>query len=188
MFTEVSLEQAGLFFKIARGTMDYLAASEYEAFGLDATTAESWITAASGLMDAHCRRVTLGVAQYVERARLAAGSVTTRLTFLPLASVEGQTSAISKIRVRYGSARRSENSGDLANDVASVFALPGTWTEFPASAVDVDVESGELTIPANPLGLSFNEIEVTYTAGLAPIPDGVKVACAQIARNAQAMP
>lgn len=168
--------------------MEYLAASEYEAFGLDATTAENWVTAASALMDAHCRRVTLVVTQYVERARIADGSITTRLTFLPLAVADGQTSPVLKMRVRYGAVRRSENSGDLASDVASVFGLPGTWTEFPASAVDVDLQSGELTIPTNPLGLSFNEIEVTYTAGLAPIPDPVKVACAQIVRNAQAMP
>jgi hypothetical protein len=168
--------------------MDYLAASEYEAFGLDATTAESWVTAASALIDAHCRRSTLGVAQYVERARLSAGCITTRLTFLPLAVAELQLSAISKLRVRYGAVRRSESSGDLASDVAAAFGLPGTWTEFPASAVDVDALSGELTIPTNPLGLSFNEIEVTYTAGLSPIPDAVKVACAQIVRNAQAMP
>lgn len=168
--------------------MDYLVASEYEAFGLDATTAEGWVTAASALIDAHCRRATLSLAQYVERVRIAVGSITTRLTFLPLQAVEGQASPISKMRVRYGAVRRSESASDLASDVASVFGLPGTWAELPASSVDVDAQSGELTIPANPLGLSFNEIEVTYTAGLTPIPEAVKVACAQIVRNAQAMP
>jgi hypothetical protein len=168
--------------------MEYLAASEYEAFGLDATTSESWVSAASALIDAYCRRSTLALAQYVERARIGAGSITTRLTFLPLASGDGQASPILKIRARYGAVRRSESSGDLASDVASVFGLPGTWAEFPASAVDVDPQTGEITIPTNPLGLNFNEIEVTYTAGLAPIPDAVKVACVQIVRNAQAMP
>jgi hypothetical protein len=40
----------------------------------------------------------------------------------------------------------------------------------------------------NYLGLGYNEVEVTYTAGLVTIPDAVKVACAQIVRNAQATP
>jgi len=38
------------------------------------------------------------------------------------------------------------------------------------------------------LGLAFNEVAVTYTAGLATIGDDVKTACAQIVRNAQSTP
>ena len=38
------------------------------------------------------------------------------------------------------------------------------------------------------MGLRFDEAEVTYTAGLAVVPDAVKVACAQIVKNAQATP
>ena len=38
------------------------------------------------------------------------------------------------------------------------------------------------------MGLRYSEAEVTYTAGLATIPDGVKVACAQIVKNAQTTP
>ena len=40
----------------------------------------------------------------------------------------------------------------------------------------------------NFLGLSYNEVEITYRSGLAAIPDAVKVACAQIVKNAQATP
>jgi hypothetical protein len=68
------------------------------------------------------------------------------------------------------------------------FALPGTWTTVDPSALDFDAQTGEVTIAPNPLGFSFNEIEITYNAGLATIPDGLKFACAQIVRNAQATP
>jgi hypothetical protein len=40
----------------------------------------------------------------------------------------------------------------------------------------------------NFLGLSYNEVEITYTSGLVTIPGAVKVACAQIVKNAQATP
>ena len=43
-------------------------------------------------------------------------------------------------------------------------------------------------MPSNPLGFGYNEVEITYTAGLPAIPDAVKFACAQIVRNAQATP
>ena len=54
------------------------------------------------------------------------------------------------------------------------------WTSIP--------NTGELTLPWNVLGLPYNEVQVTYTAGLATIGDDVKSACAQIVRNAQATP
>ena len=40
----------------------------------------------------------------------------------------------------------------------------------------------------HPLGLSYNEAELLYTAGWETLPAGVKCACAQIVRNAQATP
>ena len=45
-----------------------------------------------------------------------------------------------------------------------------------------------MTLPVNALGLGFNELEVTYTAGLEALTEPIKVACGQIARNAQATP
>lgn len=38
------------------------------------------------------------------------------------------------------------------------------------------------------LGLAYNEVEVTYTAGLVTVPDQIKFACAQIVKNAMATP
>ena len=47
---------------------------------------------------------------------------------------------------------------------------------------------GGLALPVNVLGLPFNEVSVTYTAGLSAIPDAVKSACALIVKNAQSQP
>jgi hypothetical protein len=54
-------------------SMNYLQPSEYETYGLDATTGLAWVTAASAVIDAHCRRITLGVNQYTERLRTEDG-------------------------------------------------------------------------------------------------------------------
>ena len=50
--------------------MEYLAPGEYEAFGLEAGTAEAWVKAASAMMEAHCRRPTLASASFTERLRV----------------------------------------------------------------------------------------------------------------------
>jgi len=65
--------------------MNYLSPSEYETYGLEATTPA--VLAASTVIDAHCRRATLGVAQYDERLRIAAGRNTVRVTYVPLAVI-----------------------------------------------------------------------------------------------------
>ena len=79
---------------------------------------------------------------------------------------------------------QSEWSAELTN----AFALPGTWTNLDGALIDFFGETGELTLPTNVLGLSYSELEITYTAGTSPIPDTVKNACAQIVRNALATP
>ena len=177
--------------------MIYLDASEYGAYGLEKTVPAAWVAAASSLMDAHCRRPTLGVAQYVERVRLRPDRNTVRLTYLPLAAVAPAASPLVAARGRYAVPRRGEAGpaidlrqpiGDLALDVALVFGLPGTWSPLDPTAIDFCADTGELTLPSNPLGFGYNEVEVTYTAGLSAIPDAVKFACAQIVRNAQATP
>jgi len=68
-------------------TMNYLQPSEYETYGLETTTAPAWVIAASAIVDAHCRRATLSVAQYTERLLITTGRNTVRLTYLPLAVV-----------------------------------------------------------------------------------------------------
>jgi hypothetical protein len=170
--------------------MNYLDASEYESHGLEATTPESWITSASALIDAHCRRATLAVTQYIERVRVGLGQITVRLTYLPLAIVAPAASPIVSARGRYASPRRGETviNDEWRNEVAQVFGLPGIWVDLSVDAIDFFADTGELTLPPGALGLGFSEVEITYQAGLATIPENVKCACVQVVQNALATP
>ena len=167
--------------------MGYLLPTEYVQYGLTAETTDDWVTMASALMEAHCRRPSLMVAQYVERLRVTSGSQTVRLSYMPLATADAGSGLIS-LRARYGQPRRGELADIFREQVAWTFTVPGSWATLSTSDVDVNVFTGELTLPTNFLGLSYNEVEVTYLAGLDTIPPAVKVACGQIVRNAQATP
>jgi hypothetical protein len=168
--------------------MIYLDPSEYEAHGLEGSTPASWAAAASALMDAHCRRPTLAVAEYSERLRFADGRNTVRLTYLPLATVAPAESPLLAVRARYGVPRRGEGQAEFAHNVALAFALPGSWSTLDPASLEFEAATGELTLPSNPLGFGFNEVDVTYTAGVADVPASLKFACAQIVRNALATP
>lgn len=168
--------------------MAYLLPAEYVAYGLEAETADHWVTMASSLIDTHCRRPSLLVTQYVERIRLTAGAQTVRLSYRPLAVAQGATSALVSVRARYGKPRRGEMPDPFREQIAWAFSVPGSWSTLDVSNIDVNMTTAELTFPQNYLGLSYNEAEVTYTSGLATIPDAVKIACAQIVKNAQATP
>ena len=171
--------------------MNYLLPDEYQLFGLDTTTHESWVKSASRLIDAHCRRPSLAVTQHTERLRLTPGRAGVRLTFLPLAPLAPAVSPIVSARARYAPAEMRHTDlalNELGRDVATTFQLPGTWTSLDPASLEYEPQTGEVTLPMHPLGLVFNEIEIMYTAGLDTITDDVKAACAQIARNAQATP
>lgn len=169
--------------------MIYLAPSEYEYYGLDATTPAAVVAAASSLIDAHCRRATLAVNQYEERLRLAADRNTVRLTFIPLAVVAPAITPIVSAQGRYTIPRRGDwPFDDIRLDAALMFGLPGIWTAIDPTAIDFFANTGELTLPLNIVGLWFSEVDIVYTAGMAVISDPVKFACAQIVRNAQATP
>jgi len=169
--------------------MNYLDTTEYLNYGLDAATDPSWVTTASAIIDAHCRRATLGVSQYEERLKMQPDLNTVRLSYLPLATVAPATTPIVSLQARHGIPRRGEwPFAEVSLEFALVFSLPGSWTAVDPSTIDVWANSGELTFPANALGLAFNEVDVVYNAGLATIPSGVKVACAQIVKNAQVTP
>ena len=169
--------------------MDYLETTEYLTYGLEATTDPSWITAASAIIDAHCRRLTLGVNQYEERLKLPPELNTVRVSYLPMVAVAPAATAIVSLQGRYGIPRRGEwPFPELSLEFALVFALPGSWTTIDPTTIDIWADSGELTFPVNALGLFFNEIDVVYNAGWSTIPTPVKVACAQIVKNAQATP
>lgn len=179
--------------------MNYLSSSEYELFGLDAAVPEAWVTTASALIDSHCHRPTLAIAEYTERLRVAQGRNSVRLTYLPLAAAAAQSAVVS-VRARYAMPRRGESLPTLGlgcnaladpkftADVALAFGLPGQWADLDPASLDLCATTGEVTVPVSMLGLGFNEVEITYTAGFDPVPDTVKTACAQIVRNALATP
>jgi hypothetical protein len=168
--------------------MGYLLPAEYVQYGLTAETTDDWVTMASALMEAYCRRPSLLVTQYVERMRLTAGTQTVRLSYRPLAAAVGATSPLVSVQVRYGRPRRGELPDPFREQIAWAFSVPGSWNALDVTSVDVNQTTAELTFPRSFLGLDYNEIEVTYTSGLVTIPDALKVACVQIVKNAQATP
>jgi hypothetical protein len=168
--------------------MAYLQPADYPNYGLPAATTADWITAATALINSYCRRPDLNVIQYTERLRMVTGRQTALLSYLPLTPLETATSPLVSIEGRYANPRRGEIPSEPLFEVAMAFSLPGQWTTIDPTTVDFDPNTGELTLPWNLLGLPYNEVSVTYTAGLATIGDDVKTACAQIVRNAQAQP
>ncbi len=168
--------------------MAYLLPADYLNYGLPAGTTPDWITAATALINSYCRRPDLNVMQYQERMRIVSGSQTVRLSYLPLAPLGGAPNPIVTVEGKYGRGRRGELADAALMDVALAFSLPGEWTTIDPGSVDYAVDTGEVTLPWNLFGLPYNEVRMTYTAGLAVIGDDVKSACAQIVRNAQAQP
>lgn len=161
--------------------MPYLDPSEYETYGLTAETTGDLVQLASALLDAHCRRPTLLAQQYTERMRLTSGSQAVRVSYLPLG-------ALTSVRVRYGRPRRGEMHETMLTQAAWAFSIPGSWSTLDVSYIDVNQATADVTFPANFLGVPYNEVELTYTAGFATIPPAIKTACAQVVRNAQATP
>lgn len=168
--------------------MGYLQPTQYASYGLSSDVSDDWITVASAMIDAHCRRVSLNPTQYTERLRLVEGSQTARLSHLPLASIAPATSPLVSIQARYAKPRRGELVYPLQEEVLWAFSLPGSWTVVDPTTVDFVAQTGELVFPLNIMGLPYNEVAVTYTAGLATIPDAALSACALIVKNAQATP
>jgi len=168
--------------------MPYLQPADYPNYGLPPGTTADWITAATALINSYCRRPDLNVVQYTERLRVTRGARTALLSYLPLAPLGTATTPIVSMQGRYAKPRRGEMINEPLFEMEWAFSLPGQWAAIDPALVDYDPNTGELTLPFNILGLPFNEIAVTYTAGLVTIGDDIKTACAQIVRNAQSTP
>jgi hypothetical protein len=168
--------------------MPYLQPADYPNYGLPPGTTADWITAATALINSYCRRPDLNVVQYNERLRVTRGARTVLLSYLPLAPLGTAATPIVSMQGRYAKPRRGEMINEPPFEMAWAFSLPGQWAAIDPTLVDYDPSTGELTLPFNILGLPFNEIAVTYTAGLSTIGDDIKTACAQIVRNAQSTP
>jgi len=85
--------------------MNYLQPSEYELYGWALQPMWHGLTAASAMIDAHCRRITLAINQYTERLRTENGQRPVQLTYLPLSTVAPATSPIVSARGRYATPR-----------------------------------------------------------------------------------
>ena len=169
--------------------MAYLSAEEYALFGLEETTPDSLVSAASDLIDAHCRRNGFGIAQYMERFRVGR-SRTVRLSYLPLASADGVASPIVQARGRY-----TQRSGEWAGVDGTgggagtgVYRAPNTWFSVPVNSLDLDLQSGEVIVCSGLLAPALGDLELTYTAGYLVVPEAVKQACAKLVKNALATP
>lgn len=168
--------------------MGYLQPAQYASYGLSADVTDDWITLASSLIDSYCHRESLNPTQYTERLRLVDGSQTVRLSHLPLLPVAPATIPLINVQARYAKPRRGQLIFPLQDEVLFAFSLPGSWSNVDPTTVDFVPDTGELVFPLNILGLPYNEVMVTYTAGLATMPNSILVACAQIVKNAQATP
>ncbi len=164
--------------------MQYLNAPDYISFGLSEDLSDDLVTAASALIDSFCKRPSLGITQYVERLRLARRH-TAQLSNTPLASTAAGVSPLIAVRGRFRG-RDVEPAYSLIWE--SMLFLPANeWASIDSAAIDV-APDGVLNLRVGLFGCAYSELEVTYTAGFADTPVPVKVACAQIIRNAQAMP
>lgn len=161
--------------------MGYLLPSDYLAYGLTAETSDAWVTASSSMIEAYCKRPTLLSASYTERVRVARHSQRVRLSYGPLVSVDA-------VKARYARPSWRDCEEPFVLDFAETFGLPDLWTSVDPSTLWVDLPLGEFRFAWNVMGLRYSEAEVTYTAGVTTVPDAIKVACAQIVKNAQATP
>ena len=159
--------------------MAYLVPAEYVAYGLSADTADAWVVAASAMIEGYCKRASLMSATYTERLRVSRHTGCAQLTY-------GPATQVTAVQARYAACRELREG--LLFEWALTFGSPGQWTTLDPTTVTLDAVTGEVRLPWNLLGMQYSEVEVTYTAGLATAPDGVKFACAQIVKNAQATP
>jgi hypothetical protein len=164
--------------------MGYLLPADYVAYGLSADTADAWVTTASTMIEAYCRRPSLMSASYTERMRIPIKAQTVRLSYGPLVSVDA-------VRAQYARSGCGQDFfGDYVYETgfAAAFALPGQWVDVDPTTLFVSLPTGEFRFPWNIMGMRYSEAEVTYTAGFTTVPTAVQVACAQIVRNAQTTP
>ena len=167
--------------------MGYLQSTDYGNYGLAPDTTDDWVTVASALMENYCRRASLLVTQYTERVRLTAGTQTAQLTYLPLTALPPASLPLLTVQARFTQPRRGEAAfaaGFEMQELWTAFSLPGSWIAVDPTTVDWTPD-GFLQLPRNVMGLPFNEVAVTYTAGLSTVPNAVKSACALIVKNAQ---
>ena len=78
--------------------MVYLEPGDYVRFGLNEETPDSLVAAASALIDAFCRRASLGATTCVERLRFARDGQTLRLSYGPVSAITACRTRLRRLR------------------------------------------------------------------------------------------
>lgn len=120
------------------------------------TLTQSLIIRASAIIDAYCKR-EISIKEYTERIPLTDRGV-------------GHVSFSPVIELR--SVKGRPTQGLLGN----IFGRPD-FEPVDMSQLDIEKDTGFLSIGYSMFGIPYGELEVTYTSGWDPIPDKVKVAC-----------
>ncbi len=162
----------------------YLSAGDYATYGLPATLATAQVVRASAVIDTYCHRA-IAVTSYIERLRLPSGRNRVLLSYTPTVALAPATIAYTAARGRYGYPRRAASASQVFPaasilEVSSVFGGPPEWETIDVTAITGDPRTGEVWLPAGIYMAQYTEVEITYTAGYATIPDAVKAACAFI--------
>ena len=163
--------------------MVYLEPGDYVRYGLDEETPDALVAAASALVDAFCRRASLGVSTCVERLRFARDGRTLRLSYGPVIAITACRTRLRRLRPD----RQALWPFTQLQMDAMTFGLGSAWNTMDPGTIAI-ASDGEAEVPANVLGVPMDEAEITYTAGYSTVPAPVQMACAQIVRNAQATP
>jgi len=164
----------------------YLSTAEFVSFGLPDSTDPALIRVASDLVDTYCQRASVLVSQYSERNRLPEEVPMTRASYTPLTIPEGGQTPFATLKARHGVLRGP--GADKLGGMMAPFGGPPTWVNLDPAQVDYWASTGEIWLPASIFGVPYSEVEMTYTAGYAEVPEPVKLACAQIIRNIESHP
>lgn len=131
---------------------------------------------------------------------LEAGLVITEQKFMPKDRPLTVLSRVPAVNViggtgRYGYGRRGDAGNYNVDDfnllaALSKFGGPPAWEIWDPANCGIDRVTGQLWIPAGIMLAYYSEVKVRYVAGFsaANLPDGVKMACAQLMQALQMNP
>ncbi len=165
--------------------IDITDATEMARFGLSATMATApRVLEASLMVKAYLGR-DLSVQDYESIVDVAAGGYL-QVPMIPLISIQSITGRYLPV---HNHERRAVNSR-VESDPIFMFAtelttMGGIPQPVPVDLAqcDVNLRTGRIWIPLSYWIVRFSEAEVKYTAGMAVIPDELKMAVAKIIPN-----
>ena len=153
--------------------MGYLLPAEYVEYGLPADTTDDWITTASSLIESYCRRASLNPTQYSERQRLSGGIASDGAQLYAADHRRTQCQRTGRCAGSLWSSSPWRASRSDAGADRLGFQRSGQLERARPHHCRLSIEdTGELIFPRNFLGIGYNEVKVTYTAGVDTIPPG----------------